>query len=301
MKIAIAGKGGTGKTTTTTLLVTYLQKTKHILALDADSNENLAESLGFPEKDIHSMNRLRYFMDQVYGYTKTDLNWETRHLTPHPHANYYIFKNGKMDDFLRNITLTKDKVSVGHLGTVEEAKRGIQSMCGSYGLMRVFLNHLQEGKNDVVLVDLPAGNELLTRATVMNMDEVLLIVEPTAKNLTVAKDIMLSLKILHFDHVYCIVNKSFKKTDIEYVSKELRIKPSQMRRIPFSTQILELDNAKELSFDNAPVAAQKTITDIFSLMSKHPIDNNKLLKRAAMIDQRLFPDENARLTEQQHN
>jgi len=46
--IAIAGKGGTGKTTFTALLVKLLKEKKHgsILAVDADPNSNLDEALG---------------------------------------------------------------------------------------------------------------------------------------------------------------------------------------------------------------------------------------------------------------
>ena len=51
--IAIAGKGGTGKTTISSLLVSLLakRKTGTVLGIDADPNSNLAESLGLKTKD----------------------------------------------------------------------------------------------------------------------------------------------------------------------------------------------------------------------------------------------------------
>lgn len=48
-RIAVAGKGGTGKTTLSALLIRYLVEThpgKSILAVDADANANLNEALG---------------------------------------------------------------------------------------------------------------------------------------------------------------------------------------------------------------------------------------------------------------
>ncbi|HHX87967.1 MAG TPA: AAA family ATPase [Firmicutes bacterium] len=51
MKIALAGKGGTGKTTLTALLIRYLAwnyPDRSILAVDADANANLNEALGLP-------------------------------------------------------------------------------------------------------------------------------------------------------------------------------------------------------------------------------------------------------------
>lgn len=50
INIAVAGKGGTGKTTTTGLIIDYLRKNHKekgpILAIDADANANLNEVLG---------------------------------------------------------------------------------------------------------------------------------------------------------------------------------------------------------------------------------------------------------------
>lgn len=49
MRIAIAGKGGTGKTTITGTLARVLaQSGREVLAVDADSNPNLATVLGIP-------------------------------------------------------------------------------------------------------------------------------------------------------------------------------------------------------------------------------------------------------------
>lgn len=301
MKIAIAGKGGTGKTTITTLLTTYLAKSSHVLAIDSDSNENLGFALGFDNQELAKIGKIRHFMDEVYAYTHTDKDWETRRITPKKTANFYNFVNGKKDAFLEKVSTSKGNISISYLGTVDEDKRGIQSMCGSFGLLRVFLNHLVEGENDFVLVDLPAGNELLTRATVINMDEILLVVEPTAKNLSVAQDIIVSLKMLDFEHVYCIVNKSFKESDTQYVGKTLGISEDHIRRIPFSEQILQEDNNNSLSYDTAPNEAKIAILETVELMKNQIRDKDLLYKRAQKIDNRLFPSLHAKLTEEIHN
>ena len=52
MKIALVGKGGSGKTTLTALLVQRLVATgSPVLAVDADINQNLAVALGATEAD----------------------------------------------------------------------------------------------------------------------------------------------------------------------------------------------------------------------------------------------------------
>lgn len=48
MKLAVGGKGGTGKTTFAgTLARTMAQQGRDVVAIDADSNPNLASMLGF--------------------------------------------------------------------------------------------------------------------------------------------------------------------------------------------------------------------------------------------------------------
>ena len=52
INIAVAGKGGSGKTSITSLVIRYLMKNSlsPILAVDADPNANLGESLGLSVK-----------------------------------------------------------------------------------------------------------------------------------------------------------------------------------------------------------------------------------------------------------
>jgi CO dehydrogenase maturation factor len=54
MRIAIAGKGGTGKTTIAgTLARMMARRGRDVWAIDADSNPNLAVTLGIP-RDVHA-------------------------------------------------------------------------------------------------------------------------------------------------------------------------------------------------------------------------------------------------------
>lgn len=72
--IAMAGKGGTGKTTITALLIKYMVKNSltPILAVDADANANLNELLGLKlEKSLGEI-RDRMKTDTPPGMTKSD-------------------------------------------------------------------------------------------------------------------------------------------------------------------------------------------------------------------------------------
>ena len=59
MKIAIAGKGGTGKTTIVgTLARVYARQGRRVLAIDADSNPNLALTLGLSREEAAALTPL---------------------------------------------------------------------------------------------------------------------------------------------------------------------------------------------------------------------------------------------------
>ena len=56
MKVAIAGKGGSGKTSISGTMARILARDGHsVLAIDGDSNPNLALTLGIPADAINDM------------------------------------------------------------------------------------------------------------------------------------------------------------------------------------------------------------------------------------------------------
>jgi CO dehydrogenase maturation factor len=56
MKLAIAGKGGSGKTSISGTMARLLARQGHrVLAIDGDSNPNLALTLGIPAGDMDAM------------------------------------------------------------------------------------------------------------------------------------------------------------------------------------------------------------------------------------------------------
>lgn len=60
MKIAVAGKGGSGKTTIAGTLARLLAREgqKGVLAIDADSNPNLALTLGLERERLDNLTRI---------------------------------------------------------------------------------------------------------------------------------------------------------------------------------------------------------------------------------------------------
>lgn len=65
MKIAVVGKGGSGKTTTTAILARSLARGGHkVIGLDCDTNPNLGLSLGVGDTETEHLLSLRDQIDE---------------------------------------------------------------------------------------------------------------------------------------------------------------------------------------------------------------------------------------------
>lgn len=64
MKVAVVGKGGSGKTTTSAVLARAIGRTgRSVVALDCDSNPNLGLSLGVGDRETERLMSLREQID----------------------------------------------------------------------------------------------------------------------------------------------------------------------------------------------------------------------------------------------
>ena len=68
MKIAVVGKGGSGKTTTSAVLARAIGRQGHpVVALDCDTNPNLGLSLGVGDLETERLSTLRDQIDEGEG------------------------------------------------------------------------------------------------------------------------------------------------------------------------------------------------------------------------------------------
>lgn len=75
MKIAVVGKGGSGKTTTSAVLARALSRSGHsVVALDCDTNPNLGLSLGVGDTETERLLTLRQEVDA--GESEHAVSWD---------------------------------------------------------------------------------------------------------------------------------------------------------------------------------------------------------------------------------
>ena len=160
--IALAGKGGCGKTTMAGLLIKYLvanNKTP-ILAVDADSNANLNEVLGFEVRDTLGNAREEMKKGIVPGGMTKD-----------------IFMEMKLEEAM----VEADGYDLIVMGQPE----GAGCYCAANTLLAGFMERLVDNYPYVVM-DNEAGMEHISRLTTHNVDILLIVSDPSRRGLQAA-------------------------------------------------------------------------------------------------------------------
>jgi len=166
INIAVAGKGGSGKTTITSLVICSLIKNGlgPILAVDADPNANLGESLGLTPS-------------QTVGSIIASFNKEKINIPPG------MTKEAYLEIKLNNAIVESKGLDMMTMGRGE----GPDCYCYPNTLLRKFIDSMA-GSYPFMVMDNEAGMEHLSRRTTQNIDELLFISDHSIKGVrTVAR------------------------------------------------------------------------------------------------------------------
>jgi CO dehydrogenase maturation factor len=160
--IALAGKGGTGKTTMAGLLIKYLVKNAKtpVLAVDADSNANLNEVLGLEVKETLGNAREEMKKGVVPGGMTKD-----------------IFMEMKMEEAVVE--------APGYDLIVMGQPEGAGCYCAANTLLAGFMERLS-GNYPFIVMDNEAGMEHISRLTTKNVDVLLIVTDPSRRGLQAA-------------------------------------------------------------------------------------------------------------------
>ncbi|MBL7132061.1 MAG: AAA family ATPase [Candidatus Omnitrophica bacterium] len=243
MKLAVCGKGGVGKTTFSGMLMTlFVSEGYKVVGIDADPDPHLPSVFGIPVGEITPITEIKELIEQRIG-----------------EGGGFIRLNPEIADIPEKYGLEFKGVKLLVLGS----KRGGDGCyCRENVLVKRLLEHLLTQDKEVVIIDMAAGIEHLTRGTSQLVDALLIIVEPDSGSIETAKKIEKLAKDLDIRNIYVIANKIETQEEKEFISSGLK-NFLIIGFIPFDSQIKKsaLTGMLPVSFESDMKKAIKSIKD----------------------------------------
>jgi len=168
VNIALAGKGGSGKTTIAALIIRYLitNNAGPILAVDADPNSNLAESLG-----LETGGTVGQILD---AFQKEKISIPSG-----------MTKESYLEYKLHEIVVETKNLDLLVMGRGE----GPECYCYPNVILRKLIDELS-GNYAYVVMDNEAGMEHLSRRTTQNLDELIIVSNHSVKGVRAVAQII---------------------------------------------------------------------------------------------------------------
>lgn len=239
MKLAIAGKGGVGKTTLTALLAqSYAEKGCQVLAVDADPSPCLANALGFPPQLLAQLHPISEMDNLIYERTGAKRGT----------VGGFFTLNPRVDDIPERFSVLHRGVRLLEMGAVETGGSGC--ICPESALLKTLFANLLFRTDDVLLLDMYAGVEHLGRATVDFVDAMLIVAEPTRRSLGTAAQIRKLAIDIGLTRLYLVGNKVRNEEEAKFLEAETPGLPV-LGYLPADLKVQEADRLNIAVYDYA--------------------------------------------------
>ena len=227
MKIAVSGKGGVGKTTFSSLLIRSLNdQGKHVLAIDADPDANLAAAVG-----IENAEQITPIAEMK------ELIFERTGAQPGTIGGFFSL-NPKVADLPEALSARLGNIKLMRLGGVKKGGGGC--ICPESTLLKALVMHVVLARDEVVVMDMEAGIEHLGRGTAQSVDKLIVVVEPGRRSIETAGHIKQLASEIGLSNIAVVGSKIRGSKDEDFLRKHLG-EFEFIGFIPYDDALIEAD------------------------------------------------------------
>ena len=257
MKVAITGKGGVGKTTFAACLARlYADEGRKVLCADVDPDANLGLALGFSEDDLAKITPITEMKALIQQRTEA-----------HEFENFFKI-NPKVDDLPDMLAQEVNGVKLLLMGTVKTGGAGC--VCPEHVILKRLLSHLIVQRDEVVIMDMEAGLEHLSRGTTDLVDQFIVVVEPGARSIQTYHSVQRLAADLGVYKVSVVANKVRDEYDEAFIREHVP-EEDLLGIIHYSGKVSDADRRCASPYD----IATETVEEIRAIKNKIDTDNRR--------------------------
>ena len=216
MRIAFLGKGGSGKTTLAAGLISHYASRRFVLAVDADINSHLQNTLGI-EKPAPAIGGKFAEVGEYLKGSREDLQNTNIVATTPPSLKSKFVTVQNQSDFIEKFGTITGNIGVINIGSFEPSDIGHTCYHGKLNTLELIYHHMLDTEKDLVVADGTAGIDNLGTSLFMAYDLNIFVVEPTLKSIQVYLDFVTKAKTYSLK-TKVIVNK-YTSEDLEFIQK----------------------------------------------------------------------------------
>lgn len=254
MKVAITGKGGVGKTTFAACLARlYADEGRKVLCADVDPDANLGLALGFTEDDLAKITPITEMKALIQQRTEAD------------QFERYFKINPKVDDLPDMLAQEVNGVKLLLMGTVKTGGAGC--VCPEHVILKRLLSHMIVQRDEVVIMDMEAGLEHLSRGTTDMVDQFIVVVEPGARSIQTYHSVQRLAADLGVRKVSVVANKVRDEADETFIREQVP-EEDLLGMIHYSGKVSDADRRCASPYD----IATETVEEIRAIKNKIDTD-----------------------------